>query len=139
MCKVCLWRLTVIMCSMTYSSTRGSNCQSTTIKLVSCSISKFCSFIYDLIKCWKNIICKLNFSYCCLTYTGLIYNYLTIPIPKATIPYSHKGVLKTLSSPYFLFKSREHLKTPPNLTSSPNRTALYKLQYTCDLFIARYP
>ena len=40
------------------------------------------------------------------------------------MPYSQRGVLKTLSSPYFLFKSKEHLKTPPNLTSSPNKTAL---------------
>lgn len=45
-------------------------------------------------------------------------------MPKATIPCSHKGVLKTLSSPYFLFKSSEHLKTPPNLTSSPKSTEL---------------
>ena len=49
---------------------------------------------------------------------------LTYPIPKAAIPYSQSGVLKTLSSPYFLLRSIEHLNTPPNLTSSPNKIAL---------------
>lgn len=33
-------------------------------------------------------------------------------------------MLKTLSSPYLALRSREHLKTPPNLTSSPNRQVL---------------
>lgn len=44
---------------------------------------------------------------------------LANPIPKAAIPYSHKGVLNTLDVPYFSFKSTVHLNTPPNLTSSP--------------------
>lgn len=43
---------------------------------------------------------------------------------KAAIPYSHKGVLKTLSVPYFSFKSKVHLNTPPNLTSSPKIEAV---------------
>jgi hypothetical protein len=37
---------------------------------------------------------------------------------------SDKGVLKTLSVPYFSFNPMEHLKTPPNLTSSPKTTHL---------------
>lgn len=45
------------------------------------------------------------------------------PIANPAIPYSHKGVLKTRSDPYFSFKPTEHQKTPPNLTSSPKRTA----------------
>ena len=35
------------------------------------------------------------------------------------IPCSQRGVLKTLSVPYFWLRSREQRKTPPNLTSSP--------------------
>ena len=38
--------------------------------------------------------------------------------------YSHSGVLKTRSVPYFLLSPAEHLNTPPNLTSSPKRHAV---------------
>ncbi len=51
-------------------------------------------------------------------------NKLFFYLAKIFNTYSLKGVLKTLSVPYFLFKSRVHLKTPPNLTSSPKIIAL---------------
>jgi hypothetical protein len=46
------------------------------------------------------------------------------PIAKPAIPYSDRGVLNTLSVPYFSLRPTVHLKTPPNLTSSPKITAL---------------
>lgn len=46
------------------------------------------------------------------------------PIANPAMPYSLKGVLNTLSVPYFSFNSTVHLNTPPNLTSSPNIIAL---------------
>jgi len=44
------------------------------------------------------------------------------PIPNPAIPYSQRGVLKTRSFPYFSKSPTEHQNTPPNFTSSPNRT-----------------
>ena len=40
---------------------------------------------------------------------------------------SQRGVLNTLSVPYFSFSPKLHLKTPPNLTSSPKSTALEEI------------
>jgi hypothetical protein len=45
------------------------------------------------------------------------------PIANPATPYSDKGVLKTLSVPYFSLRPIVHLNTPPNFTSSPNITA----------------
>lgn len=61
-----------------------------------------------------------------------------IPIPKAAIPYSHKGVLNTLSVPYLAFNPRVALNTPPNFTSSPKITAVLSFSKTIfkALFIA---
>ena len=46
---------------------------------------------------------------------------------------SDKGVLNTLSLPNRSNKPTVHLKTPPNLTSSPKQRALQqgKNQHTC--------
>lgn len=48
------------------------------------------------------------------------------PIANPAIPCSANGVLKTLSIPYFSRSPLVHLKTPPNLTSSPKTLALNK-------------
>ncbi len=47
------------------------------------------------------------------------------PIPKAAIPYSHKGVLNTLSVPYFAFNSMVHRKTPPKIKIYQNLTKIF--------------
>lgn len=47
------------------------------------------------------------------------------PMPKAAMPCSQRGVLKTLCVPNFWFRSSEQRKTPPNFTSSPKRQALF--------------
>ena len=49
---------------------------------------------------------------------------MATPIANPAIPYSDKGVLKTLSVPYFSLRPIVALKTPPNLISSPNMIAL---------------
>ena len=45
------------------------------------------------------------------------------PIANPAIPYSDRGVLNTLSVPYFSLSPMVHLNTPPNLTSSPKMIA----------------
>jgi hypothetical protein len=111
------------------------DCQFSAVELIPGSVAEFCSFVHDLVETRENVVCKLDFRDRGLTHTGLgnyfiEENIVTNPMPKATIPCSQRGVLKTLSFPYFLFKSKEHLKTPPNFTSSPKSTALLKIIFS---------
>ncbi len=117
------------MGAMAHCSTGGPNCQFSTVELIARSVTEFCGFVHDLVETRENVVCKLDFCDCGLPHTCLenlfiIKNMVTNPMPKATIPCSQRGVLNTLSFPYFLFKSKEHRKTPPNFTSSPKSTAL---------------
>ena len=48
---------------------------------------------------------------------------LAYPIAKPAMPFSDKGVLKTLSLPYFSLRPDVHRKTPPKATSSPKTMA----------------
>ena len=60
MSKVTFNTLRMIMCSMPDSPIWRSNCQTSAIKLISTSVSELCSFINDLVKSRKYVICKLH-------------------------------------------------------------------------------
>lgn len=55
------------------------------------------------------------------------------PIANPAMPCSDRGVLNTLSTPYFSSSPLVHRKTPPNFTSSPNTIALNRIAITWDL------
>lgn len=65
--KEALRALTVIVPSMANSPIRCSDCQASAVKLATTSISVLGGFIHYLVKSRVDVVCKLDFSYCCVT------------------------------------------------------------------------
>lgn len=53
MCQISLWRLRMIMPTVTYSTAGSANGNATAIPLVAGAVSKFCHFIDDLVESRK--------------------------------------------------------------------------------------
>ncbi len=62
MSEVSLGRLAVVMCTMADGSVGRSNSELAAVKFVSGSIPVFCSFVYNLVESWEDIVSELHFG-----------------------------------------------------------------------------
>ena len=113
---------------MSDRAARGPDGESTAAELAARAVPELGGLVDDLVEGREDVVRKLDFRDGGLPHGGLIMQRTT-PMPKATMPCSHSGVLNTRSSPYRSFRSSEQRNTPPNFTSSPKRIALSRLIY----------